>query len=225
MSTLQLIWDSKTTYELSSWDDAVHYAAQIVRPLHKTKNIYMVRAGPRGTEPGDVCAVKIAFGEEAIEEMRREAGFYQHELGSLQGTVVPNFFGFWTGQAQGQPMSCIMLEYCAGPTPHYSLRQQLEWKATQAVYALHRAGVLHGDLVDGNRHHFIPMGHDVRIVDFSVAVPHRCVRGLSQRAAGHGLDQICGCPEVASVERLFAARRPPCKETEMEEYWPPSRRV
>jgi hypothetical protein len=72
----------------------------------------------------------------------------------------------------------------------------------RAAYALHQAGVLHGDLPDG--HHFVPMGLGVRIVDFSVAVPHQCVSGLAKRAEGHDRRHICGCQELGVLESVYA---------------------
>lgn len=114
MSTLQLIWDSQTTYQLWSWNNGnIHYTAQLVRRIKNS--VYMVRIGARGVEPTDVVAVKVARGKEEVEEMEREVGFYESQLKSLQGTVVPKCYGFYTAKVQGTPIGCLLLEYCSGP--------------------------------------------------------------------------------------------------------------
>ncbi|KAJ7248216.1 hypothetical protein B0H12DRAFT_1020110 [Mycena haematopus] len=149
-------------------------------------------------EPSNVVALKLAHGKEEVEEMEREAGFYENQLKDLQGTVVPKCYGFYTTKVRGTPLGCLLLEYCSGPPVDRNRVQEVKWKSMQAAYALHKAGVLHGDLDDG--HHFIPMGLDVRIVDFTVAVAHHCVSGLSRRAEGHDRHRICACPELGGLE-------------------------
>ncbi|KAF8218273.1 hypothetical protein K438DRAFT_1747467 [Mycena galopus ATCC 62051] len=206
MSTLQIIWNTKTADAAEtawSWDNRnTHYTAQIVRRIRK--EVYMVRIGARGKEPIDIVALKIARGYEEVEEMEREAGFYENQLKDLQGTVVPKCYGFYTAKIRGtQALGCLLLEYCSGaPVELLRVRKdEVNWKTMQAAYAVHEAGVLHGDLLDGR--HFIPMGLDVRIIDFSVSVAHHCVSGLSKRAAGHGRHRVCGCPELAVLENVY----------------------
>ncbi|KAJ7083649.1 hypothetical protein B0H15DRAFT_1024064 [Mycena belliarum] len=169
MSTLELIWDTKTAYKLWSWNNAygnAHYMAQLVRRIKK--DVYTVRIGVCGKEPSDVVALKISRGKEEVEDMAREAGFYEQQLKGLQGTVVPKCYGFYTTTVQGTPLGCLLLEYCSGPPERIP---DLNGKALRAAYSLHAAGVLHGDLLDG--HHFVTMGRDLRIVNFSVAVAHQ----------------------------------------------------
>ncbi|KAJ6535938.1 hypothetical protein DFH09DRAFT_1402171 [Mycena vulgaris] len=201
MSTLELIWDRKTTYELWSWNNGnIHYTAQLVRRIKK--DVYTVRIGARGMEPTDVVALKIARGKEAVDDMEREAGFYEQQLKGLQGTVVPKCYGFYATKVNGTSLGCLLLEYCSGPPERIP---DLNRKVLRASYALHAAGVLHGDLLDG--HHFIPMGRDLRIIDFSVAVPHQCVSGLARRAEGHGHHHLCACQELAVLESTYSSFR------------------
>ncbi|KAJ7198827.1 hypothetical protein GGX14DRAFT_373805 [Mycena pura] len=200
MSTLELIWDQRTVYHLWSWNNGnIHYTAQLVRRIEK--GVYMIRIGERGMEPTNVVAAKIARGKEEVEDMEREAGLYEHQLKDLQGTIVPTCYGFYTAKVNGQSLGCLLLEYCSGLPADPERVPELNRKVLAAAYALHAAGVLHGDL--HNRHHFVPMGRDVRIVDFSVAVPHTCIRGLSRRAQGHDRHIVCGCPELAVLESVF----------------------
>ncbi|KAJ7148664.1 hypothetical protein C8R43DRAFT_1194106 [Mycena crocata] len=205
MSTLQLIWDSQTTYQLWSWNThTIHFTAQIVRRVKNS--VYTARIGARGMEPTDVIALKVARGKEEVEEMEREAGFYEQQLKGLQGTVVPKCYGFYTTKVGGTPLGCLLMEYCSGPPVDRVDRDRvddLNRKALRAAYALHSAGVLHGDLA----HHIVPMGRDVRIVDFAVSVSHQCVSGLSRRAEGHGLHHLCGCQELAGLESAYGYGR------------------
>ncbi|KAJ7139074.1 hypothetical protein C8R44DRAFT_727185 [Mycena epipterygia] len=204
MSTLQLIWDTQTTYELWSWNNGnIHYSAQLVRRIKK--DVYTVRIGARGMEPADVIALKISRGQEEVEDMEREAGFYEQQLKGLQSTVVPKCYGFYTTKVNGTPLGCLLLEYCSGPPVDRERVPDLNRKAIRAAYALHAAGVLHGDLLDG--HHFVHMGRDLRIIDFSVAVSHKCVSGLARRVEGHGRHHICACQELASLEKTYAFSR------------------
>jgi hypothetical protein len=65
---------------------------------------------------------------------------------------------------------------------------------------LHEAGILHCDLTDG--HHFVPMGTGVRIVDFSTAMRHRCLKGSPFVTLGPR-DAPLGCPELLHMEALY----------------------
>ncbi|KAJ7792379.1 hypothetical protein B0H14DRAFT_3563568 [Mycena olivaceomarginata] len=202
MSTLQLIWDTKSPSSTHSncglGDNGnIHYTAQYVRLIRK--GVYMFRIGNRYTEPSDVIALKTVRGKESA----RGNGSAKHlftriSSKDLQGTVVPKCYGFYTAKVGRNthrlPPARVLL--LAHRWTSFAGRKSGAYKSMQAAYALHRAGVLHGDLVDGR--HFVSMGHDIRIIDFAVAVPHKCVSGLSKRAAGHGRQHTCGCPELAN---------------------------
>ncbi|KAJ7471278.1 hypothetical protein B0H11DRAFT_2283308 [Mycena galericulata] len=198
MSTLELVWDTQTTYQLWSWNNGnIHYTAQLVRRIKS--NVYAFRIGPRGMEPTETIAIKVVRGKEEIAEMERETGFYENQLKGLQGTVVPKCYGFYTAKVNGTPLGCLLLEYCSGPP-----NVDRACSNMRAAYALHAAGVLHGDLSDG--HHFVSMGRETRIVDFTVAVPHQCVPGLAKRAEGHDRHRPCGCQELAVLESAYGRR-------------------
>ncbi|KAJ7242992.1 hypothetical protein C8J57DRAFT_1084107 [Mycena rebaudengoi] len=198
MSTLELIWDATTTYNLWSWTDGkAHHTARLVRQIKNT--VFIAHIGPHGAEPAQVVALKIAHGAEAVEELEREAGFYANQLKPLQGVVVPKCYGFYRAKINRTPLACLILEYCAG-VPGEKLRD-INRKAMRAAYAVHAAGVLHGDLLNG--HHFVHMGRDLRIIDFTVAVSHQCIHDISRRAHGHGHHRQCGCPELAGLEEAY----------------------
>ncbi|KAJ7694536.1 hypothetical protein B0H17DRAFT_1199066 [Mycena rosella] len=97
-------------------------------------------------------------------------------------------------------LGCLLLEYCSGPLQRIP---DLNRKVLHAAYTLHAAGVLHGDL---DSHHFVAMGRDLRIVDFSVAISHQCISGLARRAEGHRRHHVCGCQEPAVLESTYHIR-------------------
>ncbi|KAJ6617582.1 hypothetical protein B0H10DRAFT_1797142 [Mycena sp. CBHHK59/15] len=198
MSTLQLIWDANTIYDLWSWTNGkTHYTARVVRRLKN--DVYTVRIGPRGTEPTDVIVLKLAHGADAVADLEREAALYEQQLKPLQGAVVPQCYGFYMTKVNGRLLACLLLENCAGVPGEKVL--DINGKVLRAAYALHAAGVLHGDLADG--HHFVNMGRELRIVDFSTAVPHQCVHGPD----GRGRHRGCVCPELAVLEDRYGHGR------------------
>jgi len=70
-----------------------------------------------------------------------------------------------------------------------------------SICKIHKAGVIHGDLLDG--HHFIRMGHSIRIIDFSSAIRHQCPNGIpnGRRKGGDGQ-----CTELVNMEKTFRFR-------------------
>lgn len=50
----------------------------------------------------------------AVPDLEREAKFYENDLRHLQGTVVPEYYGFYKGKADGFELACMILEYCGG---------------------------------------------------------------------------------------------------------------
>jgi len=79
-----------------------------------------------------------------------------------------------------------------------------------AVCKIHQAGVAHGGL--GRGHHIVRMGGDVRIIDFSLAVRHRCPNSTPVltdskkiRRSGEALP-AAQCQELALVERTYGFR-------------------
>lgn len=67
-------------------------------------------------------AVKWARGAAAVGRLKCEAEFYQKELRSLQGTVVPLFFGLFCAKMDGVECACLLLEWC-GQVIDVSLRK------------------------------------------------------------------------------------------------------
>jgi hypothetical protein len=60
---------------------------------------------------------------------------------------------------------------------------------------------MHCDLE--NSQHFVMLGPDIRIVDFSCAVPHRCYGATPVLHAGMGGPSSEGCRELEMLERTY----------------------
>lgn len=58
--------------------------------------------------------VKWARGSDEVNALSREASLYANELRHLQGSVVPECYGYFVGHDLGQQFSCMFLEYCEG---------------------------------------------------------------------------------------------------------------
>ncbi|KAJ7723281.1 hypothetical protein DFH07DRAFT_897660 [Mycena maculata] len=213
MSTLDLIWDAQTRYKLWSWTNGgVHYVARVIRRLHAHPHICTARLGdgthvpiPRSNtdEGAEVAVVKTAGSPEGAVALEREAQFYaQLEAAGVQGRAAPRCIGHFRGREGGSETACLVLEYCAG-TPGEEMHD-VGRKIMAAAYALHGAGVMHGDLLDG--HHFVKRGRRMVIVDFSAAVQHECVHGREVRGSD-GRRQIGVCPELGALERLYGVYR------------------
>jgi hypothetical protein len=113
MATLELVWDRQHTYTFWSWStEHVHQTARVVRRLKG--HVYAAHIGPRGMEPEQLIALKIARGEE-LPELEREVEFYDNELRGLQGSVVPRCFGSFKGKVDGIDVACLLMEFCSGP--------------------------------------------------------------------------------------------------------------
>lgn len=57
-------------------------------------------------------ALKFALRDDFIDDLKKEAVVYNNLLVQLQGTVVPKYYGFYTGlDEDGQPVACLMLEH------------------------------------------------------------------------------------------------------------------
>lgn len=114
MSTLQLVWDRSRRYDLWSWESQkLHQTASVIQHLHKT--VYLARIGPVAEEPTETVVIKLAYGEEEQENLKREFEFYMYDLYDLQGQVVPRCEGIYRGRVNGLPLGCLVLQYCSGP--------------------------------------------------------------------------------------------------------------
>lgn len=114
---------------LTSADVAEHLPAQsifnvldaIPMPLGSPYNVYA--AGIENVVAGmDLEAMtfilKFSQTPESLARLEHEAGLYAHQLLPLQGTVVPNCYGFFKGNFGTQEIGCLILEYIdSSPSP------------------------------------------------------------------------------------------------------------
>ncbi|KAJ6611475.1 hypothetical protein B0H10DRAFT_1809341 [Mycena sp. CBHHK59/15] len=195
--SLKLNWDGKTYMFFSrSKAGQIHNQARMVERIKN--GVYLLEIGPRGGEMSNKVILKLARGHDEIKVLETEAGFYEHHLTDLRGKYVPEFYGIYHGDVLRSPMACMLLEYCTGPKLEFDERNR---KVMVAACAVHSAGLLHGDLLDG--HHFVTSGREIKIVDFSNAAPHRCYSGTPTLLPGRGDDSANGCPELVALEATY----------------------
>lgn len=63
-------------------------------------------------------ALKWVTGQKRIARLRQEAVFYETKLGTVQGVVVPRYYGYFTAEVEGAKVACIVLEWCDGRPTH-----------------------------------------------------------------------------------------------------------
>ncbi|KAJ7606874.1 hypothetical protein FB45DRAFT_1040819 [Roridomyces roridus] len=185
--SLLLTWDHETTLLRSPrpGDSFTVIKEQVV-----SKHISVVRA-----TDGRLAVLKLARTPDDITSLMKEAQFYKHELLHLQGKYVPVFYGIFFGTLASKFVDM-----------HEENRQVM-----LAACALHKAGVIHNNLVLGD--HFITVGRSIRIVDFSKAERRDgCRSGTPILYPGRGQDPYESCPELMQLESaygMFSGRRIP----------------
>ncbi|KAJ7045005.1 hypothetical protein C8F04DRAFT_1343396 [Mycena alexandri] len=173
--TFTLLWGDGLTWFFSSRttiQSGVDYRARLEHQLKN--NVYILRTMPSDGEPSTQVVLKIARDAGEIAALELEARFYTKELKTLQGTFVPWFYGIYHGDVDGVPVACCP--------------------------ATKRTGVMHCDLDNGRQ--FVLSGKNVKIVDFSVAVPHRCPGAMPTLHPGMG-SAPTGCKELLMLEERY----------------------
>lgn len=115
---------SSTWTEVAIVDDAAPGVTLDGTPLvsnyngaHSIYRAYMERyesLGGRRVLGLREVALKWVVGADRMAGARREASLYDKQLRPLHGTVVPTFYGFYTGIIGDVEVGCIVLEWCAG---------------------------------------------------------------------------------------------------------------
>ncbi|KZT74961.1 hypothetical protein DAEQUDRAFT_760943 [Daedalea quercina L-15889] len=217
-STLDVIFDDSTAVRLcsaskkspdayvkldSKWNfcaDATpagptQEALNVNRVYHATFETYQSPVARSRTSPVEV-AVKWVRGSLGVEKLRYEASLYRGKLKHLQADVVPRFYGLYAGEFHNEEVGCLVLEWCNNS---YSLkREELNRRRMSAIYRLHAAGIVHGQLRDAGHFLYSPDGR-VRIVDFSMAELHHCPSHSEGSVSGRARSpEICG--ELSTME-------------------------
>ncbi|KAG5639571.1 hypothetical protein H0H81_012242 [Sphagnurus paluster] len=169
---------------------------------HVRNNVYIAHLGPRESQPTHIVIAKMARGPQEMQDLGREAECYSNELLTLQGVTVPHYYGFYRSKKHGADIGCLLLEYCSGFIP--STEQEMidnNRAKVMAVRKLHEAGLRHGNL---HPRHFVRMEDGMRIVDFSMAVRHKCSISLGVGSNGsQGESTVPQCEELAQINKAF----------------------
>ncbi|KAJ7646720.1 hypothetical protein FB45DRAFT_180453 [Roridomyces roridus] len=157
--------------------------------------------GPLGTMES---ILKLDFTGEHRDAMLKEATVYQKtKVGSLQGDVLPRFYGCFEAKVGSMVVTCLAMEYCGEPVEDlrhiaHPFRQNL----LLAVRDFHKRGKTHGDLYEGNI--LDCHGHPV-LIDLEFAEDHKCVIKMKiVTGAIRPTVEEYGCPELYELisERL-----------------------
>ncbi|KAL1742995.1 hypothetical protein HDZ31DRAFT_75158 [Schizophyllum fasciatum] len=189
-STLGTRWQS-TTYPV--------FYAEAVDPNH---------SGPRRRfalkVAFNVHGGKDTFGGVMMDNLRREAIFYQKRLKQIQGIAVPKHYGVWIGcTAWGTTVACAIMEWCGQPYSRQTIdpgnsRPDRRQRVMEAIKALHDVGYEHTDLGGGDSDHLL---YDTEremafLIDFCAAEKHKC--GLKMKLEPYTtlpLPRVLGCIE------------------------------
>ncbi|TFY63642.1 hypothetical protein EVG20_g6228 [Dentipellis fragilis] len=138
--------------------------------------------------PMDVNAVckLVENDNDLAAQMENESDIYNTQLRDLQGDVVPTFYGFYKGsyECSGRTInfSCIVLDYCGTPPQEEfpALPIALRSQILDHMYAIHKAGIVHGDFREPNV--LVKSTEDitsVRIIDFGLARVKKCRKRMN----------------------------------------------
>ncbi|KAJ7157136.1 hypothetical protein C8R46DRAFT_1040214 [Mycena filopes] len=208
--SLTLLWSDGQTYAFESRAKVrsrVEYKTRVESQLRK--NVYVLRTMESQTQ----LVLKMARDAGGIAALELEASFYINELKSLQGTAVPWFYGIYHGHIDGVPVACMLLEYRRQvPVIHPGREVSILFRFAAvgqvlippssrrvmlAACAVHAAGVMHCDLENGRQ--FVLSGKNIKIVDFSCAIAHRCPGATPTLHPGMG-SAPTGCQELLMLE-------------------------
>ena|SRR5712675_3573890 len=96
-----------------------HLFAQFVPTEKKSVNVFAATLDFAGSDdhgvPEDVC-LKFARGVDAVVRLSHEASIYRKRLFKLWGFAVPRMYGFFMGHHEDEPVACLLLELCNGPS-------------------------------------------------------------------------------------------------------------
>ncbi|KAK1234855.1 hypothetical protein PQX77_001949 [Marasmius sp. AFHP31] len=119
---LELIYSPGNVYNLRSLDSKEPpQHARVIRKLGG--KVYQARIGFKGQETNRTVALKIARGQDEVRMLYHESQVYQGELRSLQGTVVPEYYGSFMTRIDGTEVAVMVLELCANTPQQMAMKQ------------------------------------------------------------------------------------------------------
>ncbi|KAI9057563.1 hypothetical protein FKP32DRAFT_1598132 [Trametes sanguinea] len=155
---------------------------------------------------------KVAYGQRRIEALQKEADYYNTNLLSLQGTIIPRMYGCYRGDTEDGPTAVMILEYC-GVRLGDSLGlyiASIRTQAVQALLAIHRAGLTHGDFSEPNIlvSRNASGGRRLVLIDFELSRQHTCPAveqvDINNIVPYHHMPERFECSEVDVVFKEMA---------------------
>jgi len=122
--------------------------------------------------------IKYVTVRRELAELKKEAAMYNGPLKSLQGEVVPRFYGLFVGTSSKSYIAFLAFDNCGKALDRSFNRVEMRFaiKIYEAFRRIHDAGIFHGDAEPRN---VLRTSDDNAIViDFETAGKHRCRRAL-----------------------------------------------
>ncbi|KAF8058192.1 hypothetical protein FPV67DRAFT_1428381 [Lyophyllum atratum] len=121
--------------------------------------------------------LKLALGLESLEDLKREADNYENALNKVQGTIVPQFYGFYEGRCASHSrwrVGCLVLEHCGKPVDgkfkDLSMDERLD--ILNVLARLHAHRMHHSDFSERN---VVTQNGEYRLIDFTyLEKKHEC---------------------------------------------------
>ncbi len=76
------------------------------------RRVYRASIRDESTKQSTIVVCKIAMGRSYFNNLKREAEVYKRHLSKLQGTVVPQVFGFFTGHSFDGKTCILVMQDC-----------------------------------------------------------------------------------------------------------------
>ncbi|KII90557.1 hypothetical protein PLICRDRAFT_39132 [Plicaturopsis crispa FD-325 SS-3] len=190
--------DSNTTPDPSATD---HYTMHDVRLLHRgaTSTIYRAVASTQGADNDTEAVLKTVRHRDETDadaaSLIREYQWYQNQLRSLQGTVIPRCYGVFRGEYHGLWITSLVLQYCGQPreSPFNLTEKAYNVQTIDNLLEIHDCGVCHRDF---SERHILDNDGQPFVVDFRHAELHDCGRDLIIVGDWRPTADDFGCDEV-----------------------------
>ncbi|RDB17268.1 hypothetical protein Hypma_001952 [Hypsizygus marmoreus] len=119
--------------------------------------------------------LKFSRWGEHVDDLIHEADVYENKAVSLQGNIIPRYYGAFQAQLGDKPLTCLVIEYSGHPLSRYfaGCEKRFFWELMRKLNTLHRHGLKHGDFSERNvvNKDGIPF-----IIDLESVEPHKCER-------------------------------------------------
>ncbi|EGO03320.1 hypothetical protein SERLA73DRAFT_69209 [Serpula lacrymans var. lacrymans S7.3] len=150
------------------------------------------------------CILKVDLFDQHPRSLLTEASVYENQAKSLQGNVVPRFYGLFQGQVSPGylPSTCMVLEDCGDHmrSSFPDSDNDLISKLLDKFKLFHDAGLQHNAISERN---VTVKNGEPYIIDLKLSRPHRCDRIPIEHGASTPDEYKYGCWELYEFICIF----------------------